>query len=355
MNKELLIHIAKLIFKPKDQLTRLALGLFKLGLLSLLGGWGISIKFTKEFLEKNLKIIEDINVGYQKYTDIAYCFGSLACLFGLGLWCYAAWIAMKDMNRKDIVLISAFGFENIDPNSSISGLSYREKAKILPLKFPPFDSRNKENIIHKAAFLKQSILERTQHSDASQAYIISLGSVPYLFMIGSFMRDGHLPLKIFDFDRTKNYFHPLDEFPTGAILLKKYRGAEVQKISSIQPNDEGVIGLAISFTMEIQDSELPESIIDHTLHVELSTGFRFDNLPAEEEQGKITKELSYIISELKQRTSRVDLFISAQASFILRLGTLYQEGLHGVVTVWHWNPSSKSYEWSLSINGNKVD
>ncbi|CDH34209.1 SAVED domain-containing protein [Xenorhabdus bovienii] len=355
MNKGLLIHLAKLIFKPKDQLTRLALGLIKLGILSLLSGWGISIKFTKEFLEKNLKIIEDINIGYQKYTDIAYYFGNVACLLGLGLWCYAALIAMRDMSRKDIALIRAFGFENIDPNSSISGLTYREKAKILPVKLSPFDSRNKDNIKHKADFLKQSILERTQHSDASQAYVIALGSVPYLFMIGSFMRDGHLPLKIFDFDRIKNSFHPLDEFPTGAILLKKYHGVEIQKISSIKSNDEGVIGLAISFTMEIQYSELPENIIDHTLHVELNTGFRFDNLPAEEEQEKIAKELSYIISELKQRANRVDLFISAQASFILRLGTLYQEGLHGTVTIWHWNPSIKRYEWNISVNGNRID
>lgn len=54
------------------------------------------------------------------------------------------------------------------------------------------------------------IKDRIQHHEATVAYVAALGSIPYLYMIGSSMRDGHLPLRLSDFDRNKNCFHLLD-------------------------------------------------------------------------------------------------------------------------------------------------
>ncbi|MCW7417952.1 hypothetical protein OHD37_13515 [Escherichia coli] len=34
---------------------------------------------------------------------------------------------------------------------------------------------------------------------------------------------------------------------------------------------------------------------------------------------------------------------------MVRLGSLYQEGLHGAINVWHWNSIANCYEWCLKI------
>lgn len=107
--------------------------------------------------------------------------------------------------------------------------------------------------------------------------------------------------------------------------------------------------------MEILEKDLPVEFIGHTLHVQLNTGFRFDNLPAEDEQEKIVKEISYIISELKKQADEVHLFVSAQASVVVRLGTLYQEGLHGVINIWHWNSIANQYEWHLKVTSKHIN
>ena len=43
-----------------------------------------------------------------------------------------------------------------------------------------------------------------------------------------------------------------------------------------------------------------------------------------------------------------------QASVVVRLGTLYQEGLHGVISIWHWNSIANQYEWSLKFTGKDI-
>lgn len=354
MNKATLIYILKLIYRPKDLLTRIGFGMFHGGLAGLAGGWGMNLILSERFLKEYINIADGISISYQKCTEIAMVISGVAAIAGLTLLFYCAYLAIRDLSKRDIALIRAYGFEDIDPHAAEKMLSTREKAKVLPVYFKSFDSRDKNKVTVDSYFIRKMIRERIQHSEASQAYVAALGSIPYLYMIGSFMRDGHLPLKIFDFERSKNAFHPLDDPPTEANLIKKYRGGEIEKSSIINSNAGNQIGLAISFTIDIQESDLPAGFADHTLHVQLDTGFRFDNLPAEDEQEFITKEISFIISELKKCANEVHLFISAQASFVVRLGSLYQEGLHGVINVWHWNSIQNKYEWYLKITGKEV-
>ncbi|WP_107759862.1 SAVED domain-containing protein [Dickeya sp. Secpp 1600] len=354
MNNATFMYLMKIIFRPKDQLSRLTFGLLKVGMMGLVGGWGANLVFTDAFLKKNISIIEGLTFTYQKCSDLALFFGVVFLVFGFALWCISAFLSLRDLNKRDIALIRAYGFENIDPQAAEKNLSFREKAKILHVDFKAFDSRDRNNNLTKANFIRQTIRERIHHTGAAIAYVCSLGSVPYLYMIGSFMTDGHLARKLFDFDRDKNAFRPLDAPPTNANLVKWYNGQQITDSKFVPSNNGRVIGLAIAFTMEILEKDLPPDFIGHTLHARLNSGFRFDNLPEEDEQEKIVKSLSYIISELKKQADEVHLFISAQASVVVRLGTLYQEGLHGAVTIWHWNSVTNKYEWSLKITGRDV-
>ncbi|EPY5301917.1 SAVED domain-containing protein [Klebsiella pneumoniae] len=354
MNNATLMYLIKMIFRPKDQVSRLTLGLLKIGMVGLVGGWGVNLVFSEEFLQKNINIIDGLTFTYQKCSDLALYFGVFFLIVGFIFWCVCACFALRDLSKRDIALIRAFGFENTDPKAAEKMLSLREKAKILNVDFKLFDSRDKNNNLSNANFIRQTIRERIHHTGATTAYVTAIGSVPYLYMIGSFMTDGHLALRLFDFDRDKNVFHPLDAPPTNAKIVKYYNGQIITDSKCVSSNNGRVIGLAISFTMEILEKDLPTDFIGHTLHVQLNTGFRFDNLPEEDEQEKLVKGISYIISELKKEADEVHLFVSAQASVIVRLGALYQEGLHGTINIWHWNSIANKYEWCLRVTGKNI-
>lgn len=354
MNNATIVYLIKIIFRPKDQLSRLTFGLLKIGMTGLVGGWGLNVLFSEPFLNKNIAIIDGLTFTYQKLSNLSTLFGVAFLVSGFFLWCICAYISLRDLNKRDIALIRAYGFENTDPQAAEKMLSLREKAKILHVDFKSFDSRDKNNNLSNANFIRQTIRERIHHTDATTAYVAALGSVPYLYMIGSFMTDGHLALKLFDFDRNKKAFHPLDAPPTNAEIVKLYNGQKINDSKCVPSNNRRVIGLAISFTMEILEKDLPAEFIGHTLHVQLNTGFRFDNLPEEDEQEKIVKSLSYIISELKKQADEVHLFVSAQASVVVRLGTLYQEGLHGAISIWQWNSIANKYDWCLKVTSNNI-
>jgi len=354
MDKATLIYLIKIVFRPKDQLSKLTLGLLSLGMTGLVGGWTFNIAFSEIFIKRYSDVIDGVSVTYQKYSDVALIVSLVFIITGFILWCVCVFLSLRDLSKRDIALIRAYGFENIDPQAAERNLSFREKAKVLYVDFKAFDSRDKKNILSKASFIRQTIRERTHHNGAAIAYVAALGSVPYLYMVGSFMTDGHLPRKLFDFDRDKNSFHPLDAPPKNASLIKFYNGKEITDSKIVPSNNGRFIGLAISFTIEILEKDLPAQFIGHTLHAQLNTGFQFDNLPEEEEQEKIVNSLSYIISQLKKQADEVHLFLSAQASVVVRLGSLYQEGLHGAVTIWNWNPTANEYEWSLKVTGRDV-
>lgn len=116
--------------------------------------------------------------------------------------------------------------------------------------FKSFDSRGKNKNLSNASFILQKIQERIHHTDVTIAYVDALGSVPYLYMIGSSMTDGYLELKLFDFDRDKK-FNPLDAPPTNAKIVKCYNGQKIHDSKCVHSNNEKVIGLAISFIMGV--------------------------------------------------------------------------------------------------------
>ncbi|EEQ1736280.1 SAVED domain-containing protein [Escherichia coli] len=354
MNKTIILYILKLIFRPKDILTRIGFGLFSGGVAASAGGWGMNLVFSEQVLKKYVNIFDGISISYQRCSEAVLYIGIFASILGLLVLMYCIFLAVRDVQKRDIAFIRANGFENIDPHAAEKMLSSREKVKTLPVDLKAFDSRDKSKVIEESTFIRRMIKDRIHHSEATVAYVAALGSIPYLYMIGSSMRDGHLPLRLSDFDRNKNCFHLLDAPPTGSKLIRKFGGEITENSSIVSSNVNNQIGLAISFTMNIQPSDLPVDLSDHTLHIQLDTGFRFDNLPSEEEQENITKEVSFIISELNKKADEVHLFISAQASFVVRLGSLYQEGLHGVIYVWHWNSIKNEYEWSLKISGKEL-
>lgn len=90
MNNATLMYLIKIIFRPKDQLSRLTFGVLKIGMAGLVGGWGVNLVFSEEFLKKNVNIIDGLTFTYQKCSDLAlffWCDFSGCWVWSLGNLC----------------------------------------------------------------------------------------------------------------------------------------------------------------------------------------------------------------------------------------------------------------------------
>jgi hypothetical protein len=54
MNNTTFMYLMKMIFRPKDQLSRLTFGLPKVGMMGLVGGWGLILFSQTHSLRKIL-------------------------------------------------------------------------------------------------------------------------------------------------------------------------------------------------------------------------------------------------------------------------------------------------------------
>ncbi|WP_017891062.1 SAVED domain-containing protein [Serratia sp. S4] len=356
MNK--LLFIIKIIFdylvRPRNWLAMLAIKFISFGTMLTLGGVTFKADVSKSFLEEYLPFIDTLSFGYQALSTVIFGLGIVLIAGGFFLGLYTAYNIVKEGKKKNIALISASGFPNFNPSAALDSLPLQEKNKAILVSLPLIDSRKKNLILKDIAYYQRTIHDRILHKDTQYAYICAIGTVPYLFMIGAFFRDGHLPITLFEHDRTKNKFHRLNNFPTGRALALSYKDNAICDFSKIPANPQQKIGLAISFSLQINEVDLPKEFREHTLHITLNDGYRFDNLPNEDEQARIVSELSNIIAQLNKNAQEVHLFIAAQASLVIRLGTLYQQGVHGKLTVHHWDVATNDYPWSLSILGDDI-
>lgn len=98
MNNATLMYLIKIIFRPKDQLSRLTFGVLKIGMAGLVGGWGVNLVFSEEFLKKHVNIIDGLTFTYQKCSDLALFF-----------WCdfFGCWV----LSLGNLCLLRSSRFE----------------------------------------------------------------------------------------------------------------------------------------------------------------------------------------------------------------------------------------------------
>ncbi|WP_318351528.1 hypothetical protein [Klebsiella quasipneumoniae] len=106
---------------------------------------GLNLVFSKAFVKRYIDVIDGVSLTYQKYSEIAQLISLTFIVAGFILWCICVYLALRDLNKRDIALIRAYGFENTDPHAAENAL-YQRKAKILHVDFKAFDSRIKITI-----------------------------------------------------------------------------------------------------------------------------------------------------------------------------------------------------------------
>ena len=349
------LKLVELIFRPTDLPSKIGLGMITTG-AGIIGvsEIGIRLLIPEETLGR-LSALSDGSITISQSTSLIVTILGAALIFiGLIIASYRAFQFMANDNVKDTAVFYIPGFSNIDSKPAIKGISKKEQLKAFNVPLKVIDSRVKENLIENWAFNKKLIGDRIDHKSATNGYLASLGSVPFVYLTGTLFRDSHIPLKILEQDRGSKTWNKLNGIPRDVSTIYSIDGQTDNAKTRITSNENNEIGLAVSFTVDIAKKDLPNELKNHTLHVKLDKPFQYDALPEESEQSGIAKELAHTISLLKKKADKIHLFICAQASIIARLGTLFQEGMHGIIIIHHWDPQLSEYIWSVEFNGTDI-
>ncbi len=334
-----------------DARTKIALRLLISG-VALVGGSSISVLISYNN-KSNQTFNLMIDIGATEWVILILGMAVLAPGIFLSINRYFS--LKKESLIKDIGLFFIPGFNNQNEEIPIKSLLKNEQQKIFPVQIKKIDSYNPKLILEEYPFIKKLINERVHHKEIKQAYVAALGSVPYLYICGTMFNNGHLPLTVLEHFRREDKWKRLDNVGSPVQLkynFNQYKGNEA--IQKLKPNSLNEIGLSISFTNEVNSTELPVALQEHTIDISLDDEYRFNAIPSDPIQDEIIEKVHHIISTLAKKSDSIHLFICAQASIVFKLGKWYQKGMYGKIVIHNYDAPNKLYNWALEFDGKNL-
>lgn len=318
-----------------DPQTKIAKYLISSALI-LLVGIG-TLKFT--YNEYSVEYSDDINI-----------MGYLLLIIGLIMLIHR-YLTMKN---NPITLVYGQGIINMNIYNPIEAVPKYERFDCISLDIKEIDSYDKKEVIEDYKFNKRLLENRIQNKNSKKVYVGALGSFPYLFLLGALFRNAYSEVITLDFDRHKSKWYKLPLFNEKEksithILLHKEKSI-YEKILELNNSNKNEVGIALSYTFEINKNAIPISIKNHTLFLKHSNGIGHDKLSNEESQKELLKELSFYIATLWNTHNKIHLFVSAQASMCINIGKIYMNNAHGTLILHNYDNNSKSYNWSIEFN-----
>lgn len=331
-----------------DMPSRIAMCIFTAGVLTFGGGLICSFQISHTQADGTTT---SFAADFGSAGFVAYASGFILVVIGLGMLIRRYRILINFDRSNPIPLFFFCGFTNMNPQIPTYAVSKLDSYRIQAVKTSQVDSYDPIAVAKDYSYHARIVRERVNHDNAKKAYFAGLGSVPYLYAMGTLFAGGNISLTALEHDRSEDQWHMLDDVGLSPKLLISYNGlSDVDEILQACANSEA-IGLAISFSAEIQLSELPQQVRGNTISLKLSSGLRYDALSVAPVQEEIVKEITHFITRLFKCGKRIDLFVAAQSSVVINLGRLYQENMMNDVFVHNFDPSSRSYNWALRING----
>jgi hypothetical protein len=188
------------------------------------------------------------------------------------------------------------------------------------------------------------------HHDCKKVFLGGRAKVPFLVAYGSRFRNISAKIVYFDQMHADNKWHLLDDEDENIAL-------NYHNLSEMHPNNEGELGLAVCFTTQIEEHQLPTSIHGHTLFVSPSKNVGRNLIKNQSNLQKISEELKTIIDQLSSKVNcrNIHLFLSVQSTLALEIGRNYQEGTHKSWIIHNFNAAQGRYEWAIELSRDKIE
>jgi hypothetical protein len=289
-----------------------------------------------------------------QYADEGNAIGYLFLIFGFVLLIHR-YITIKN---NAVTLAYGMGIENMDINAPIEAIPKYERFDCIEINLKKIDSYDKNSVLKDYDFNKTLISERMQNKNSKKVYVSALGSFPYLFLLGSLFRNAYSEVITLDFDRHKSKWYKLPAFSEkkeNITHILMYEDIAIdEKINELNNLDIAEVGIALSYTFEVNKNAIPSNLQNHTLYLTHSYGVGHDKLSNEEAQESLLKELSLYMAILWNSHEKIHLFVSSQASMCINIGKIYMNNAHGILVLHNYDNASKSYNWSIEFNQGKV-
>jgi len=220
------------------------------------------------------------------------------------------------------------------------------------------DSYDKKQVLKDYDYNHMTFENRTFHNGLPKVYVASLGSFPYLYLMGTLIRNGYIESIVLDYDRDKGKWYRLDYFGEIAnnILADSSSMSIEEKLTELCSSDSKDIGIALGYTFEIDKNSMPDKLRENTLYLKSSLGYGRDKLNRMQTQISLLDEIMLYIDRLKNANKDMHLFVSAQASFCVNLGKRYQDNIMGKIYLHNFVQTNEGRErdWYITFNRGDV-
>jgi|GEM_PF-1053128 len=136
------------------------------------------------------------------------------------------------------------------------------------------------------------------------------------------------------------------ESTIGRVISK-----DKDKMNQLKYNNSNEVGIAISNTYSIDKDSIPEHLKNNTLFLILENP-NINSCDSKRTQLHLIKQINILINELSNTKKKIHLFVSARASFTIRMGMNYTPRSTGEIVL--HNYSKQKRDWSISLHNNLV-
>lgn len=185
------------------------------------------------------------------------------------------------------------------------------------------------------------------NDEVDKLYICARARIPFLVAYGYCLK-GNVNIK---------YIETKHNTSDSCFLNDVNNNIDIIKNNNVVSSNSGDIGLAISFTSEIQKNHLPSNLQEHTQFVSSSNGTGRLLISNQDNLREVVNKIVSIIDDLSLRvegTQRIHLFLSVQTSFAIELGRNFQEGMHKNWIIYNFNGTEGKYTWALKLEKEKI-
>lgn len=232
----------------------------------------------------------------------------------------------------------------------IYAVDKKDKYTVRAQNIGQIDSYNKASVIEEYTYLKKSFEKRFDHFESTKVYMAVIGSFPYMYLLGTLLRNGHIKSIIMDYSNAKQEWFTLQNYgPEAHHELLNSNSSIDDEINRLANNSSHDVGIALSYTYEIYSNAIPQTLQDNTLYLKNSLGIGHYLLNSEETQQSLINELLQLIQKLSKNNKKIHLFVSAQTSFCVNLGKRYQDNVTGNIILHNYDAHSKSYNWEIEV------
>ena len=210
------------------------------------------------------------------------------------------------------------------------------------------ENKNLEGMFDDLMHAKRTIEDKVEQYQSKEVFFAGLARTPCLFFIGYSFRNAHSKITLIDHSQQDSDWFILNTIDDPSVDVQiEYYGIE----NDLHLND---IAVTIEYSLEIFSQELPEYLQNNLVRIKTKTQYFHNAIRSQKALERIVEKIINELIKLNKRTSRLHLFIATQSTFVFSLGRRYLDGQIGNITVYNYNPISKSYDWAISLTNNEL-